>query len=319
MGVAFFQGTPVRPMAPVICWFLCGSLLHVGCVGGPAPGRNAGSSPAAHRDVDSVETQNNDGTTSFAHHVRRTFPEQGWWCSEFEEWLSPERVDKGYTIVLPGIEGTSCHNISIARGLIDAGYPAAIEVRDWTTGHWPLWPYHLMALQRNKRQAQEIAAQIVEYQNRHPGRPVNLIGHSGGAAMAVLALEALPDDHPVTQVVLLAAALSPKYDLTTALTHTEKGIDNFHSWGDMGYLVVGTFALGTIDRKHTISAGASGFQIPDNLNELGRERYIHGLHQVSYRLSMLRSLNFGGHFSPANRKFVAEWVASRLDEMPRRE
>src|SRR5262245_55469483 len=37
----------------------------------------------------------------------RTFPRQGWWCSDFDEWLSPERIARGYTIVLPGVEGTS--------------------------------------------------------------------------------------------------------------------------------------------------------------------------------------------------------------------
>jgi pimeloyl-ACP methyl ester carboxylesterase len=171
-----------------------------------------------------------------------------------------------------------------------------------------------MGYERNQRQARDVAAQIVEYQNRYPGRPVTLIGHSGGAAMAVLTLEALPPDRSVTQTVLLAAAISPDHDLSTALARTEREIINFHSWGDAGYLIAGTIALGTIDRRHSISAGASGFRVPDELSEAERALYDTRLRQVPYRLEMLRSFNLGGHFSPTNRKFVAEWVAPQLAE-----
>jgi pimeloyl-ACP methyl ester carboxylesterase len=304
----------VRSIAPLLFCFLCGSLLQSGCSGLQLLDRQDAS--ATDVDVadhaDSVALQKANQSADFSHDARRAFPEQGWWCSEFEEWLAPERADKGYTIVLPGVEGTSGRNISIVRGLIDAGHPAAVEVRDWTTGHWPLWPYHLMALERNREQAREIAAQIVKYQDCYPGRPVTLIGHSGGAAIAVLALEALPPERRVMQVVLLAAAISADHDLSTALARTERGIVNFHSWGDVSYLIVGTLALGTIDRQHAISAGASGFHVPENLTDDQRRLYETRLHQVPYRLAMLRSYNTGGHFSPTNRKFVAEWVAPRL-------
>jgi pimeloyl-ACP methyl ester carboxylesterase len=295
----------VRPIVP-IAFLLCGSLMQSGCTGLQLSNRDSTS------DEDLALAEKAAEPTHFTHDARRVFPEQGWWCSEFEQWLAPERADRGYTIVLPGVEGTSGRNISIARGLIDAGHPAAVEVRDWTTGHWPLWPYHLMALERNREQARQIAAQIVEYQDHYPGRPVTLIGHSGGAAMAILALEALPDDRRVTQVVLLAAAISADYDLAPALARTEQGIINFHSCGDVGYLVLGTLALGTIDRRHAVAAGAGGFQIPADLTDDERDLYEARLHQIPYELAMLRSFNTGGHFSPTNRKFIANWVAPRL-------
>ncbi len=169
-----------------------------------------------------------------------------------------------------------------------------------------------MAFERNRQQAQEIAGQIVAYQDRYPGRPVTLIGHSGGAAMAVLILEALPADRQVTQAVLLAAAISPDHDLSTALSRTEHGILNFYSRGDVGYLVLGTLALGTIDRQHSISAGAAGFHPPAQLTDEQRQLYNSRLQQVPYQLSMLRSCNLGGHFSVTNSKFVSDWVAPRL-------
>ena len=306
-------------LVAIAVWLPATCLATLGCAG--VPNSEGAPEPAlvrvASEDKGDREGSDDKGTTAFAHSTRRTFPDQGWWCSDYTEWLTPERADKGYTIVLTGVEGTSYHNIGIARGLIEAGYPGAVEVRDWTTGHWPLFVYHLMALKRNKEQACQIAEQILKYQNQYPGRPVTLIGHSGGAAMAVLTLEALPADRNVDQVVLLAAAISPDYDLTTALVHSEQGIVNFHSWGDVPHLVFGTLALGTIDRQHTVSAGASGFHVPAELSDQARELYAARLHQVPYRLAMLKSLNAGGHMGPANHKFVAEWVAPRLLETER--
>lgn len=296
----------------IASWILWICLSAVGCNSLPIATGDGFRSTEASAEQPAAATI--DGATAFAHSTRRDFPDQGWWCRDFEEWLAPERAEQGYAIVLPGVEGTSFHNISIARGLIDAGYPGALEVRDWTTGHWPLFVYHLMALARNRQVARDIAAQIVAYQDRFPDRPVTLVGHSGGAAMAVLVLEALPEERRVTQAVLLAAAISPEYDLTPALARTERGITNFYSWGDVPHLVVGTLALGTVDRQHTVSAGAGGFHVPPNLNEDERQLYAERLHQIPYRLAMAKSFNGGGHIGPTNRKFVADWVAPLLPQ-----
>lgn len=290
-----------------------GGLLEAGCAALPVFSNSAEWQSLEEQEHTSSDVAaSREEPLSFVHNRQRHFPAQGWWCRDFEEWLTPERVERGYTLVFPGVEGTSFHNIGIARGLVEAGHPAAIEVRDWTTGRAPLFFYHLMALERNKQRARDIAQQIVEYQQQHPRKPVTLIGHSGGAAMALLVLDALPEEHRVTQVILLAAAISPDFDLTTALSRTERGITNFYSWGDVPHLVLGTLAMGTIDRKHSISAGASGFRMPGDLTEQGHRLYETRLEQVPYRLAMAGSFNLGGHTGPTMKKFVANWVAPRL-------
>jgi pimeloyl-ACP methyl ester carboxylesterase len=333
-----------KPWAACLGW-LCICKLLTSCASVPTEGQITAALPpeppeersaivqASHEEIQPAhETPERDAV--FAPVGNRTFPQQGWWCGEFDEWLAAERLEKGYTLVLPGIEGTSFFNISIARGLVDAGHESAIEVVDWTTGNWLMFPYHLMALERNKARAREIADRIVAYQRLYPGRPVNLVGHSGGAAMTVLVLEALPPDHPIENAVLLAAALSPDYDLCGAFLRTKHGITNFYSGGDAIYLIAGTLALGTIDRQYAASAGAIGFQLPRQLTDADREKYedqtgricpptewFEGnrrllydqhLHQVPYRAEMLKSFHLGGHFGPANRRFVADWVAPRL-------
>lgn len=183
-----------------------------GCIGIPSPQRTAlkpAEAPPEDASIAQASFEEPAAVDSLLTPRKLSFPQQGWWCGEFSDWLTPERAEKGYTIILPGVEGTSWFNISVARGLVDAGHDRAIEIHDWTTGYWPMFVYHLMALERNREKAREIAERIVAYQDRYPGRPVTLIGHSGGAAMAVLVLESLPVDRQVTQAILLAGALSP--------------------------------------------------------------------------------------------------------------
>src|SRR5262249_27508217 len=153
--------SPVCQHMPALGLVLLGGLLNAGCIGMPLSAHND-REPTAHQleALDTRDAPKAVAARSFSHNGRRLFPEPGWWCQDFDAWLSPGRADKGYTIILPGVEGTSCYNIAIARGLVQSGHPAAIEVRDWTTGFAPLWPYHLIGIDRNRRQAQEIAAQI---------------------------------------------------------------------------------------------------------------------------------------------------------------
>ena len=87
-------------------------------------------------------------------------------------WLNhlrtPERLQRGLVLVLPGVEGESCINHSIARGLADGGVPSAIEIFDWTTGVILLFPYHLRGRRRNLAQADAWCERIVEYRKAYP-------------------------------------------------------------------------------------------------------------------------------------------------------
>ncbi len=222
--------------------------------------------------------------------------------------MAPERLDRGYVIVLPGIEGRSLLNRSIVRGLVSANIPYGIEIHDWTYG--PLaYFWNLRDRRRHRAQAEEIAAKLTRYRQAHPTAPVYLIGHSGGGAMTLFTLERLPDTVTISGGIMLMPAISPSYDVAPALAHTTRGLWNFSSWGDAVFVGLGTALCGTCDGKHRLSAGMVGFSSPrrtaDDSSRDGQPR----LHEMPYRPAMLRDGNLGGHFSPVNPRFVRRWVA----------
>ncbi len=223
---------------------------------------------------------------------------------------SRSRLEQGLIIILPGIEGVSTVNESIARGLVAARLPHAVRIMDWRRFR-PWNPLHLMMERHNRSQAGVVASVISDYQREFPGRPVHLIGHSAGAGMALFALEYLSADNPVTSVTLMAAAVSRQFDVTGLLDRTRAGIWNFYSPFDLPTVGLGTLIFGTMDRRHAVSAGAMGFKVcnADQPSTAGPCHAGPQLYQIPYRAAMMKSWNFGGHFGPTNAVFVQNTVA----------
>lgn len=222
---------------------------------------------------------------------------------------TPELCAQGLTLVLPGIEGRSPVNVSLVQGLVEGGLPGAVRIVDWTSTAPLSAVYNLCALERNRQQAREVAELVRRQRSEHHGAPVRLIGHSGGAAMSVFALEVLADDAPpLDATILLAAAISPDYDLSRALRGTRRLI-SYYSPLDFLYLGAGTLLLGTVDRRHSIAAGARGFTTP-----AGADAALYGerLLQRRFRARMLRSGNLGGHLGWTNRLFAADTLVADL-------
>lgn len=241
----------------------------------------------------------------------------GWFCSG--QWIrrvEQERLNQGLVLILTGIEGRSFLNVSLLAGLIDAGVRSAVEIVDWTTGNKLLFLLNLRGRQRNQRMAETLAQRVVAYQDEHPGQPVWLVGHSGGAGMALLTASALPPGRMVTGIIMLAAAVSPGIDLTPALDHVQTRIWNYYSGFDAFFLRFGTTVCGTIDGRHGAAAGAVGLTSPeaDAAMEAGR------LLQVRWNWRMLRQFNLGEHFGCTHRIFIAEeiapWIIASETEPP---
>ncbi len=221
-----------------------------------------------------------------------------------QPYRTAERLQRRLVIVLPGIEGRSRHNEDICKGLDAGGVDWAIEIYDWTRPLGPL--YNLRAEGENRRKATELAWRIARYHWDYPGRPVVLVGQSGGGAMAIWAAEALLAGQKVEGIILLAASLSPSYMLDFSLPNTHRGILNFYSPRDWVFLGVGTTVYGTMDGQHTASAGQIGFAIPETPQ---RAEAYQQLFQIAWRPEMTDSGHPGMHVTSGAMDFVAEYVA----------
>ena len=219
-----------------------------------------------------------------------------------DDYVTTQRLGQGLMVILPGIEGEGllCHRVR--RGLLIAGVDMALPIYRWGRPIPLAGPLlNQMDVSGNRLAGRKIAQMIVTYQDAHPGRPVYIIGHSGGGGVAVFAAEAMPEGRTVDGLVLLSASISSGYDLSKALSRCKKGIVNFYSKGDIGLLVIGTTLLGNVDGVRGPAAGAVGFggKFP-------------GLHEVAWRPEMARTGNLGGHAGTCESRFIKAYVAPWL-------
>ena len=218
----------------------------------------------------------------------------------------------GLVVVLSGIEGPGPFTTGITEGLKAGGVEWTIQVYDWSVGSPLGWSIHLTNLQRNLTYARRLARLLGQYRREHPDAPIYIIGHSGGAGLAVMALEALPADVWIDGAVLLAPALSPAYDLRPAMRHVSRGIYNYHSRLDLAFLKAGTIVFGTVDRVHGAAAGAVGFTVPPGLSQPDQQLYDDKLRQIPWTSEMRQAGHYGGHVGWAGRRFVKTYVAALL-------
>lgn len=173
------------------------------------------------------------------------------------QYMTEDRLDNGLVIILPGIEGESEFNRNIRRGLLAARVDRAIMIHNWGL---PVPLVKQVDVIGNRLAGAEVAKIVVGYQRSHPGRPVHIIGHSGGGGVAVFAAEEMPADRKVDGLVLLSPSISAGYDLRKAMANCRDGIVNFYNPADTGLLGIGTTIVGNVDGIRGPSAGLTGFQ-----------------------------------------------------------
>lgn len=220
-------------------------------------------------------------------------------CEQSKITANSADLDRGLVIVLPGIDGVSPSCLGMRQALADSVPGSAVEVFDWTSPMGAL--FNQVAQEHNREMAAVLAERIRKYHREHPAGRVQLVGHSGGTAIAVWAAEGLSAGEGVDRIVLLGSSLSPEYDLTTAMSRTRRGVVNFYSHRDTALLGAGTSLLGTMDGKRSESAGLVGFRSPGP-----------SLVQVAWQETMASTGNDGGHFGCTSRGFVTAYVAPLL-------
>jgi pimeloyl-ACP methyl ester carboxylesterase len=223
-------------------------------------------------------------------------------------FMTSDRMNSGLVIILPGIEGESSLNHDVRRGLLNGGLFYAVPIYRWGRPVPIAGPLlNQMDIIGNRIEGKEIANRIVSYQKSYPGRPVYLIGHSGGGGIAVFAAEALPKDVSIDGLVLLSASMSSAYDLTGALGHCRKGILNIYSRADVGWLIIGTMLAGNVDGIRGPAAGAIGFDRPTAKSSPERIRAYQKLYQLELTGPLGNGSN-GAHASTTRSSFITYYV-----------
>lgn len=213
---------------------------------------------------------------------------------------SPGQMDKGLVYLLPGIQGVDYHMSDMRRGLQEGGVGYAIKIQSWGS---PVPGIGMAINQSDTAQGRAwgrtIARDIADYQRRYPGRPVYLVGQSGGAAVAVFTAEALSESGaaPISGLVLISASLGAGYNLNVALGQCQKGIVNFYNPNDVAILGVGTGIFGNLDGSHDASAGRVGFMAGGS-----------GLRQIEITQAMACTAE-GDHFAGMCANFAARYIA----------
>jgi hypothetical protein len=207
-----------------------------------------------------------------------------------------ESAARALVVVADGVGGFALCSTSLRHLVGRAGSGPAestrVETLDWGHGLWR-WYADLTRVDRHAEQAARLAERVASWNRTSGGRPAALVGKSGGAGIVVKALEqCVPGS--VENVVLLAPALSPGYDLAPALRAVRGEMVVFWSPLDLIILGLGTSIFGTIDRKRTPSAGLLGFRVPRE----GTNGSYARLRQIRWRPSMIGLGYLGGHIGP---------------------
>lgn len=205
---------------------------------------------------------------------------------------------------IPGIGGERWWDDRFVEALRQGGLDAETVVCNWTGGAEPVKV--LRAGERNRQRASEIARLIVERHRADPARRLYITAHSGGTAVAVWALEELPEDVMVEAVVLMAPALSPGYDLSRALRRVRTRMYVFSSPHDRLLLDWGTRLVCTMDGQQCRAAGLYGFVMPPGAD---RRQYAKLDPQPYRREWLLRYGNFGGHLCTLRPQFARRYIA----------
>ncbi|HKI18750.1 MAG TPA: hypothetical protein VKA15_12765 [Isosphaeraceae bacterium] len=220
-------------------------------------------------------------------------------------------LDRPLAIVADGVGGLDVCGTGLRYVMGAQGLPHAIEIYPWGHG-FGRWLADLTDVENRDAKARSIAEMITRFKTARTDERVFLVAKSGGSGVIVKALELLDQD-AVECVILLAPALSPRYDLNRALRAVRHEMVVFWSPFDVFILGLGTLVFGTIDRVRTAGAGLVGFADPAEGDLPGaRSAAYSKVRQIRWRPAMIATGYLGGHFGPDSPLFLKKYVLPLL-------
>ena len=203
---------------------------------------------------------------------------------------------------------------SVTAGLRAAGYKGEVLYWQWHAG-WRGWL--VIPALRGARSLENAACELAKFietrRVENPARPIYLVGYSAGGYVAVRALELLKDSVEVDSAALLAAAIDPRRNLAAALSHIRSRLVICSSLGDWCICGLGTLVLGTCDGRHGPSMGMVARRPQSSPSEaLLSPTVAQKIVEIRWRPGMIRSGNWGGHFSAPAAGYIARYVAPAM-------
>ncbi len=210
-------------------------------------------------------------------------------------------LDEEVVFILDGVGGCQFAPLLVRRAFRQEGIELGTIVFNWQFGvPGEIWT-DLMWLRRNRLMAGKLARKLLAFRRAHPRTVIHVLAYSGGAGIAVFALERLRGRQLVDTLILACPALSPQYNLGPAL-RSAKRCFALVSRRDRGILGLGTRIFGTTDRKHSAAAGMTSFSIPESASADDVDEY-RKLREVRWTPELQADGHTGGHTG---------WVSSPL-------
>ena len=194
-----------------------------------------------------------------------------------------------YLLHMPGVSGVTLLDIGWLDQLRGVGATDSWEIYEWVGGRSILQA--LREIDQNRRIARDIAGHLVAFHRVNPHVRIVLVSESAGTAIAVWTLEKLPPDVHVESALLVAPDISPRYDLSAALSHVNHHLFYTTSPLDFGTLGVWSCVLGNMDGVKDCGAGFVGFRAPAGADAAGYQRLI----RIPWQLTDILTGNVGNH------------------------
>jgi hypothetical protein len=198
---------------------------------------------------------------------------------------------------------------SARKGMTDAGFKGIMEPYRWQTGAG-FAVDHMSSPEYKRGAAKGLAEKITDHRRKYPDDPIYLGGLSAGCAVVLYALEELPADVSVDQVILLSSSVSADFDLTPSLRHVRGRIYAFTSDRDA---VLRDLAanFGTADGKKvgTDIAGIRGFHEPGRAAVRSETAYGGKVQNIAWRQEFAKYGHNGGHTEVVASAFVERFIA----------
>jgi pimeloyl-ACP methyl ester carboxylesterase len=219
-------------------------------------------------------------------------------------------LDEELVVVIDGVGGFQFSPLMIRRVL---GFEQPAMGTIWFKWQFGLlgevWT-DLMWERRNRVMGARLARRMLAVRRAHPSARIHLAAFSGGAGVAVFALEALRGRALIETLILGCPALSPEYNLGPALRCVARAYALI-SERDRYLLGLGTSMFGTTDRQFCSAAGRVGFRIPPGADDRDRQSY-EKLREIRWTPALKPDGHYGGHTGWLNQRFLARHLLPML-------